>query len=172
MSNEEIKKELDGIAPRLGSLEKKNPFETPANYFEELPMAVRDRISARKTKTSFDPGWLWRPQYAMITAVLIAVLSVSIFIFTRNTKVSQQQMAKTTVPAPKPQPAAVSPEGPETLDNIVLDNVDEQSMQDALATVTYKTPKATKKIKSKEDKQKIEEYILDHYDESNLIEAL
>jgi hypothetical protein len=170
MAYEEIKKELEDIAPGLGKIEKKHPFQAPANYFEELPTVVSDHVAVRRKKKSAGLEWLWRPQYAMVAAMLIAVLTISIFIFNRKTNTVPPQMVKNTnVPAASPANVAPTADA-ETLDNIVLENVDVETMQEALATKD-KPAKTHKKVGSKDDKQ-MEEYILDHCDESNLIDAL
>ncbi len=47
--SDEIRKELEGIAPTLSKIEKVNPFEVPDGYFENLPGLVSDRINEGST---------------------------------------------------------------------------------------------------------------------------
>ncbi|HIA10542.1 MAG TPA: hypothetical protein EYN69_00505 [Flavobacteriales bacterium] len=48
-NSDEIRKELEGIAPRLSKIEKVNPFEVPDGYFDNLPRLVSDRINEAST---------------------------------------------------------------------------------------------------------------------------
>lgn len=47
--SDEIRKELESIAPTLSKIEKVNSFKVPDGYFENLPRLVSDRINVDST---------------------------------------------------------------------------------------------------------------------------
>jgi len=67
--------ELKDIAPILNQLPKKDSFQIPENYFDELPGLIQDRVRV-KTQTR----WNYVLKYALPFVLLI----VSIGYFTQN----------------------------------------------------------------------------------------
>jgi len=65
---------------KLDDIDKKRqPYEVPPNYFEDLPMKIQQRIeTSQKTRWN----WIFSPTFrlaASITAVLVVVLSITLF---------------------------------------------------------------------------------------------
>ena len=69
---DEIYNELKDQAPLLSSREKKHLFDTPENYFEQLPSAIQQKIKQTETntfKTLFSK--LLKPQFAIGLSVIL-----------------------------------------------------------------------------------------------------
>jgi hypothetical protein len=64
--------ELKDIAPILNQLPKKDSFQVPENYFDELPGLIQDRVQV-KTKSQ----WTYVLKYAL--PVLLVIVSVAYF---------------------------------------------------------------------------------------------
>ncbi len=64
--------ELKVIAPILNQLPKKDSFQVPEDYFDELPGLIQDRVQV-KTKTQ----WTYVLKYAL--PVLLLIVSVLYF---------------------------------------------------------------------------------------------
>ncbi len=85
-----IKKELEEIAPFLAGLKKENPFEVPSNFFEQLPDQIMEQ--ARLTPVERLPqkiswfdrliasfAFMLRPQVAFAAVCLAALTWTAIF---------------------------------------------------------------------------------------------
>ncbi|PCH91177.1 MAG: hypothetical protein COB85_09420 [Bacteroidetes bacterium] len=75
-NSNEVRKELEDIAPSLSKIDRANPFEVPDNYFDNLPGVVSDRINGHSTPHSSTVRALvirWTAVAASI--ILIAVLT-------------------------------------------------------------------------------------------------
>ena len=71
---DEIYNELKDKAPLLSSIEKKHLFDTPENYFDQLPSAIQQKIKQPQTstiKTLFSR--LLKPQFAIGLSVILLV---------------------------------------------------------------------------------------------------
>lgn len=73
--------EIKILAPLLSNIPKYNPFEVPANYFDELPTIIQQHCVENKSATSFIE-WLKlliQPRFAMpvLTTLLIAVAGIN-----------------------------------------------------------------------------------------------
>ena len=77
--------ELKDIAPILNQLPKKDSFQVPENYFDELPGLIQDRVRV-KAKTP----WKITLKYALPFVLLI----VSIGYFTQNKTDETVQISK------------------------------------------------------------------------------
>ena len=77
--------ELKDIAPILNQLPKKDSFQIPENYFDELPGLIQDRVRV-KTQTR----WNYVLKYALPFVLLI----VSIGYFTQNKTDENVQISK------------------------------------------------------------------------------
>lgn len=89
----EIEQELNDIAPKLGAIEKKNPFKAPDYYFQSLPDKVLERIKQ-------NPSWtmrlerllenffstIFQPRYAIPFAVCLAVLGATVGLLKNETQ--------------------------------------------------------------------------------------
>ena len=157
--NKDIREELEGIAPELSRLKRKDSFEAPANYFEELPSAVQDRIIANKPKRETVFLRRWVPAFA----VLLILLTAGLFLF-RNTGTQPVVQPVAQVPAD----TEVN-KGQIAFNDTVLEVIDEDLLVEELADNSYIKPVANKIQPQPEE---LEEYILDNYDESLLIEEL
>jgi len=79
--------ELKDIAPILNQLPKKDSFQVPENYFDELPSLIQDRVQV-KTKS--------RWTYALKYALPLILMVISIVYFSQKTteksiKISKQE---------------------------------------------------------------------------------
>jgi len=165
MENNDIHKELQDLNSPLAKMEKKNPFEVPVNYFEEMPQSVQSYIYDRKKMPSvfaLPNFWIrWTPAF---TLVLVFFGIVAYMLSPKNASV-QNPLANTQNPVIQQQISTTE---------YLLDNVDEDLL---VETYQQKQQNVTiTKAVSVENTQKkntdIEEYILDNYDESALIEEL
>lgn len=87
---DEIKKELEEIAPFLANLKKENPFEVPANYFEQLPDQLLEQakltpVERRAPHVSWldrliaSFAFMLRPQVAFGLICLVALTWTGIY---------------------------------------------------------------------------------------------
>lgn len=83
--NKEIEQELNELAPKLGGLERKNPFKTPDYYFQSLPEKVLERVKQNPTWTNRLEQFLnifftqiFRPRVAIPFAVCLVMVAVGI----------------------------------------------------------------------------------------------
>ena len=81
----EIEQELNDIVPKLGAIEKKNPFKAPDYYFQSLPDKVLERIKQ-------SPSWtmrlerlldnffttIFQPRYAIPFAVCLVAVGAAV----------------------------------------------------------------------------------------------
>ena len=74
--------ELKDIAPILNQLPKKDNFQVPENYFDELPGLIQDRVQV-KTKSQ----WTYVLKYAL--PVILVIVSV-VYFSQKNTDQSIQ----------------------------------------------------------------------------------
>jgi hypothetical protein len=76
--------ELHDIAPQLNKIEKGNPFAVPANYFQELPQSIQQRVSQKK-KPSPAFSFFAKPGFVLsgITTMLV-ILFAGYFYFSKD----------------------------------------------------------------------------------------
>ncbi len=72
--------ELKDIAPLLNKLPKKDHFQAPDGYFDELPSIIQDRVSVK-------PKFQW--SHSLKYALPLVLLVVSVIYFTQNNKQEQ-----------------------------------------------------------------------------------
>ena len=77
--------ELKDIAPILNQLPKKDSFQIPENYFDELPGLIQDRVRV-KTQTRWN--------YAIKYALPLVFLIIAIGYFTQNKTDETVQISK------------------------------------------------------------------------------
>lgn len=83
---EEIKRELNELAPRLARIDKKNPFGVPPYYFQGLPDRVLERVKAQPVSWMQKvEAWLnnvfaviFRPRYAIPASAFVLMVIVVI----------------------------------------------------------------------------------------------
>lgn len=91
-NKEEIKKELEELAPRLGKIEKKNPFSVPAYYFQGMPDRVLESAKAQpaswmdrlESQLNDVFAMIFRPRYAIPATTSLLTLIVAINFFKAN----------------------------------------------------------------------------------------
>lgn len=68
--------ELNDIAPELNKMEKDNPFSVPANYFQELPQSIQQKI-AHKKNSSPAFSFFTNPRFVLsgITTLLVIIFA-------------------------------------------------------------------------------------------------
>lgn len=85
-NKENIKKELEELAPIFARMEKKNPFSVPDSYFQNLPGKLLERVKQEpqplpermeQMLNSFF-NRLFQPRYAIPFAACLVLLPVSI----------------------------------------------------------------------------------------------
>lgn len=94
---DDIRKELDELAPRLSRLKKENPFQVPDYYFQGLPDKVLERVKnepqpwTERMENGLNRifALIFQPRYALTFATCLVVLAVSIgFLKNRETAVT------------------------------------------------------------------------------------
>jgi hypothetical protein len=119
----DILSEIEKIAPGLTAVEKKNSFETPADYFDDLSSSIQEKVrmqSSKNQKTVI--AWLKYPQIAIATSLI--VIMVIGFFYLDNSK--QKQFTETNVIY-----------WDEILnDNTIIDKVEEYQLVDAYIELT------------------------------------
>jgi hypothetical protein len=58
---------------KLDDIPKKNIFEVPDRYFDELPGVIQARVTGHGAARSWSPSWAWSLRYAVPVVVLMAV---------------------------------------------------------------------------------------------------
>jgi len=82
MGKDEIKKELQEIAPGIENLRGDNPFGVPQNYFEELPQSIQAKIASEKSKAR-QPVFqrIGIPRFAGVAIMAIFLVFAGYFAF-------------------------------------------------------------------------------------------
>lgn len=83
---DDIRKELSELAPRFGSMEKKNPFSVPDFYFQSLPDRLLTRVKnepqpwTERFETFLNRLFnrIFQPRYALTFATCLVLLAVSV----------------------------------------------------------------------------------------------
>ena len=166
MENNDIHKELQDLNSPLQKMEKKNPFEVPVNYFEEMPQSVQSHIYDRKKMPSVfalpNFGLRWSPAFAIV----LVFFGIALYMLSpKNASVQDNVLVnnKTEIPVV----ADV------TTNDILLDEIDEELLVEAYTETVKTEPKKTAvKHEITVSDAELEEYILENYDESLLIEEL
>lgn len=143
-SKDNIRKELDELAPKLSKIEKKDLFKVPENYFYDLSDKIQERVGLTKKNTSsiFEilQSHFWR--FAIATIVIV-VVSVSIFYFINRKQNITDYLTFT--------------------DDYILDEVDEELIIDYLVE---------NNLISDNSYNVYEETVLDDFDENLIINEL
>lgn len=127
-NKDDIKKELEGLAPLLSQLKKKDRgFEVPTNYFNNLPDTIMDRIKAEEEPQVLrSPAHslldrikdglqqLLQPSYSLALAS-VAILVVAIFLLNPFSQERNSNISLAEVPD-------------EVIADYVYENVDEFEM--------------------------------------------
>lgn len=79
MERENIRKELEDIAPGLAKLGKDNPFHVPADYFETLPQHIQEKISINTGRKSAVPFFSRIPAMVLSTFSAVVLLLAGYF---------------------------------------------------------------------------------------------
>lgn len=98
---EEIKKELEELSPFLSKLKKENPFEVPANYFEQLPGQIMEQAKLTPVERPAPRvSWLdhigaafsfmLRPQVAFALICLAALSWTGIFMWKNQSQLQAE----------------------------------------------------------------------------------
>lgn len=166
MENNDIHKELQDLNSPLEKMEKKNLFEVPANYFEELPESVQSHIrGSRKMHSVFAlPNfWLrWAPAFAIV----LVFFGIALYMLSPKNASVQKNFLATDYSKFE---HVIDIENSE----ILLDEIDEELLVEAYTESVKAEPvKQTVKSQPKVTDAELEEYILENYDESLLIEEL
>jgi len=164
-NNDEIKKELESIAPFLSRLPKQEAFKVEDNYFETLPMFVMDRILDKKKKKVIDLTWLLQPHWAVTMAVCFLAVVAGSFFLLRQSAVDKPMAAVTVQHLLKEKITTET----------VIDDVDADILVEAVVSERKSEPASQKnemKTKKQVNKKALEEYILNNVDASSIIDQL
>lgn len=84
--------ELKKIAPNLFGREKRNPFEVPRNYFDDLPSLIQEKITKKPKETLLETLFLsfFRPQLAFLLVILICFVAGGLFFYQYQQKTLNQ----------------------------------------------------------------------------------
>ncbi len=161
-TDKDILQELQQIAPQLAKIEKKQPYQVPANYFEELPQAIQKEISLQNQRPKI---WEWlyqlivQPQYRLAVAVFVAVFIAGFYYFNYNTM----------NPAPEFNQLAL-----EEMDTYINDNLDDFDesllLENSMAMLDESTESAVEEMELTDEE--IEDYLIDEADDQFLEEEL
>ena len=161
--DKDIHDELEGLAPYLSKIEKVEPFQVPAGYFDEFPAKVRETIALKEAKPQ--RGWLGQliPRYSYIAASLCFLLIVGGFLFVKK---STSMIGTSTITATQQMKTVPT-------DEYVIERVDEDLLTEPVSMQTQETKSTpeTKNIKSKKSNVS-EQYILENIEESTITEEL
>lgn len=152
---ENIKKELEEIAPELLKFKKHAPFSVYENYFEEFPTEIQKKVTANKPAVTLKqlPRMIWIP----IAATLILFIGYGVLMFE-----SYQKEHTETVSLIE----NTHPENNELNVALILDQVDID--EDLLiAEVQKKDQNASAKTQ-----EGLEQFVVDNYDENSLLDNL
>ena len=118
-----ILSEIEKIAPGLKAVEKKNSFESPADYFDDLSADIQERIRMKSQQNQKKVIALFRyPQIAIATSLII-ILVIGLF-YLDNSKQKQYTENNTIY-------------WDEILnDNTLIDKVEEYQLIDAYIELT------------------------------------
>ena len=97
--DQDIRKEIENLSEKLSGLNKNNPFSTPKDYFDELPLIIKENCIANDKKPFFKIFFenFILPKYAIGFALLfIAILSVSIIFLNQENNSSTSEFAEIT----------------------------------------------------------------------------
>lgn len=75
---------------RLDDIDKKNKFEVPEGYFEDLPMKIQQRIEQEKKS----PQTIQLPVWSMALAASILLILSFVFIFNENEQSAEELLAE------------------------------------------------------------------------------
>ena len=128
--NEHIDKELEELSPLLRSLKKqRSGFKVPADYFDQLPDVVMDRINEEEQATSTETApivssfldrlfeqlqILLQPRYALAFASVAVLLIAGIYFFNAPQNTQVDVLAEISA---------------EELEDYVMSNVEEFEME-------------------------------------------
>jgi len=79
-----IENELGDIAPFLSKMDKANKFDVPANYFEEFPMKMAEKIHARHAR---EESWIekyFRPVLIPALAFVVLAFGIGLYLHYKN----------------------------------------------------------------------------------------
>ncbi len=79
--DQDVKKELETLSEKLSGLNKNNPFSTPKDYFDELPLRIKERCisNGKKPILKIVLENIFTPKYAIgFSLLFIAILGLSI----------------------------------------------------------------------------------------------
>lgn len=123
-NKDDIRKELDELAPRLSRLKKENPFQVPEYYFQGLPDKVLERVKnepqswTERLENGLNRTFalIFRPRYALTFATCLVVLAVSVgFLKNRQTAVTPAAPRLSQIPT-------------EAIDSYILTNFDDYEL--------------------------------------------
>lgn len=141
---ENIKMELNELAPNLSKIEKKNSFEVPEDYFYGLSDKIQKRVEGSQSKT-IPIIQLFQFSYTRIAvaSIIIAIVCTSIYYLTsRSQNDSEAQMIT---------------------ENYVLNEVDEEVLIDYIVENDLITGNLNNEF---------EEIVLDEFDENLILNEL
>ena len=105
MSKEKLKynpDELDSLgnfAPELSKIKKENPFRVPKNYFNELPMAIQQKVSKSKQISVWErfTQLIKKPEYSITFAIVATAFIVALALFIKPDVQKDEFISEITV---------------------------------------------------------------------------
>jgi hypothetical protein len=93
-NSKDILIEIEKIAPNLSDIEKKNEFDTPVDYFDNLSFNIQNRIAKQSSKNQKSISvWYQKPHFAIAASII--VIFVIAFFYINNFR--QKQFAEKEV---------------------------------------------------------------------------
>jgi hypothetical protein len=96
---EAINSELKELGSRLQKDEKQGGFEVPANYFEQLPGNIQDRIHQAESRKVYDFSTvLYKRLIPVFAGVLLLLgLTFSLFFYEKNDKLQEYSVNEESI---------------------------------------------------------------------------
>lgn len=137
---EKYDNEFEEMAPFLSKIEKKNPFDVPAGYFDALPSIIQEACIQSKKESIWlrIQIYIFRPQIA-ISIFSFALLGVFIFQFLPQKNLQNM--------------AVVSISAADITESDLLANLDESMLIESLPA---------QETQSQNSKTEIEDYLIDN----------
>ena len=166
-SRKNLREELSKLAPRLSSLEPKNTFKLPVDYFASFPGKLRERglvVTPPKGWPAF--GWenapvYWRRKWQIASMAAVALLLVLAGIYLLDFSAPQSDATFN-----------ISDLTVEEVDLYLVQNVDE--IEEALLLEYFGEPELdfVLDLKYEIEDEEVRDYILDDFSDLRLQEEL
>lgn len=143
----------------MAKFEKTNPFEVPADYFQNLPGNITERLQIKHDEVSILDKLIrlaLKPQYSLSLISIIAIFIITVIVFDRTDEINGLEEQLQTVST-------------EEIQNFINDNI-----EDFDAEMIYENMMVEADVTEIDDElyESIREYLIDELDENTIMEEL